>query len=94
VARIALKALAHTSWPDSNHEAWRKCWYKPVDDPGLAEKALRFTLGEDITAAIPPGELPLFRMALDFAARLRPLDAKEREDLLAQARGVRPIFHA
>ncbi len=94
VARIALKAMAHTTWPDRNHEAWRKCWYKPVDDPELAERAVRFTLGEDVTAAIPPGELPLFRMALDFAGRLRPLSAKEREDLLAQARGVRPIFHA
>jgi aryl-alcohol dehydrogenase-like predicted oxidoreductase len=94
VARIALKAMAHTTWPDRNHEAWRKCWYKPVDDPVLAEKALRFTLGEDVTAAIPPGELPLFRMALDFAARLRPLSAEERADLLAQARGVRPIFQA
>ena len=94
VARIALKAMAHTTWPDGNHEAWRKCWYKPVDDPELAEKALRFTLGEDVTAAIPPGELPLFRMALDFAARLRPLSGTERNDLLAQARGVRPIFRA
>ncbi|MFI5184386.1 MAG: aldo/keto reductase [Vicinamibacteria bacterium] len=94
VARIALKAMAHTTWPDKNHEAWRKCWYKPVDDPELAERALRFTLGEDVTAAIPPGELPLFRMALDFAERLRPLSAQERDDLLAQARGVRPIFHA
>ncbi len=94
IARIALKAMAHTTWPGPQHDAWRKCWYKPVDDPALAEVALRFTLSEDITAAIPPGEAQLFRMALQFAGRYRPLDAPERTALLAKARGVQPIFHA
>ncbi len=94
VARIALKAMAHTAWPDRNHEAWRKCWYKPVDDPELAEMAVRFTLGQDVTAAIPPGEEKLFRMALDFAGRYRPLSPPELDALLAKARGVQPIFHA
>ncbi|MGO9275517.1 MAG: aldo/keto reductase [Terriglobia bacterium] len=94
VARIALKAMAHTTWPDRNHDAWRKCWYKPVDDPELAEMAVRFTLGQDITAAIPPGEEKLFRMALDFAGRYRPLSFAEQSQLLAKAHGVRPLFHA
>ena len=94
VARIALKSMAHTTWPSRDHEAWRKCWYKPVDDRALAEMAMRFTLSEDITAAIPPGELQLFRMALDFGSRFRPLSPQERETLLAKARGVEPIFRA
>jgi hypothetical protein len=55
---------------------------------------VRFTLSEDITAAIPPGEIELFRMALDFAARFRPLEPKEREELFAKARGIRPLFRA
>jgi hypothetical protein len=33
-------------------------------------------------------------MALDFAGRFRPLDPKERENLLMSARGVKPIFRA
>jgi aryl-alcohol dehydrogenase-like predicted oxidoreductase len=94
IARLALKSMAHTTWPDKNHEPWRKCWYKPVDQPELAEKAVRFTLSEDITAAIPPGEEKLFRMAIDFAEKFRPLTPKEREELLAQARGINPIFRA
>ncbi len=94
VTRLALKALAHTSWPGREHDAWRKCWYKPIDDPELAEKAVRFTLSEDVTAAIPPGEEKLFRMALDFGGRFRPLAPKEREDLLTAARGLKPIFRA
>lgn len=94
IARLALKSMAHTTWPEKEHQAWSKCWYKPIEDPQLAELALRFTLSQDITAAIPPGELPLFRMALDFAARFRPLRSQERDDLLATARGLTPLFQA
>lgn len=94
IARLALKAMAHTTWPGREHDTWRKCWYKPIEDPALAELAVRFTLSEDITAAVPPGEEKLFRMALDFASHLKPLAPKEREDLLAKARGIHPIFHA
>ncbi|HMA53621.1 MAG TPA: aldo/keto reductase [Acidobacteriota bacterium] len=94
VARLALKSLSYTAWPDGAHAEWPKCWYKPIEDPGLAEQAVRFTLSEDVTAAIPPGEEKLFRMALDCAGRFRPLGPKEREDLLASARGVKPLFRA
>jgi len=55
---------------------------------------VRFTLGQDITAAIPPGEGRLFDMALDIASNLTPLNAKEREELLAKAAAVEPIFRA
>jgi hypothetical protein len=33
-------------------------------------------------------------MAMDIAGRYRPLEAAERETLLASAKGVQPIFHA
>ncbi len=94
IARMALKALAHTTWPSREHEKWRKCWYQPIEDPQLAESALRFTLSEDITAAIPPGENELFQMALNFAARFQPLKARERSSLLAKAKGLIPLFRA
>jgi len=95
VARLALKTLALSAWSEGeDRSAWPKCWYKPISDPGLAEKSVRFTLSEDVTAAIPPGDERLFRLALDCGARFRPLDPKERQDLLASARGLAPIFRA
>lgn len=94
VARIALKAMAHTTWPQGVHQNWRKCWYQPIEEPALAEKALRFTLSEEITAAIPPGEETLFRMALEFAGRFRPLTGEERQELRGLAHGMTPIFRA
>ena len=48
VRRLALKAMAYTKWPGRSKEsdrAWPKCWYRPVDEPDLASKAVRFTLG-------------------------------------------------
>lgn len=97
VARLALKALAYSPWPEGTRRKetkYPKCWYKPVDDPELARKALRFTLSEDITAAIPPGDERIYAMALDIAADLKPMTAKERQELLASTKGVAPIFKA
>jgi aryl-alcohol dehydrogenase-like predicted oxidoreductase len=91
-ARLALKAMAHTTRKEGEERKYEKCWYRPVLDEDLAEKALRFTLSEDITAAIPPGEVFFYKKALEIAARLEPLTRNERNELLAQTAGVEPIF--
>jgi diketogulonate reductase-like aldo/keto reductase len=92
VARLALKAMAYSPWPSSGEHPYPKCWYRPIDDPALARLALRFTLGEDITATIPPGEEVLFRIALDEAARCTPLNDLERKDLLDRIKDISPLF--
>ncbi len=96
-ARLALKALAYTRWPpgtDRKKTAHPKTWYQPIADRDLAERALRFTLSEDITAAIPPGDEKIYSLALELAARFQPLSGPEREELLAAARGFEPLFRA
>jgi hypothetical protein len=55
---------------------------------------VRFTLSEDITAAEPPGDERLFRMALDFASEFKPLSKRERKELLASTASIKPIFPA
>jgi aryl-alcohol dehydrogenase-like predicted oxidoreductase len=92
IARLALKAMAHTPRPENDRHPWPNCWYKPIDDPELARLALRFTLSEDITAALPPGEEALFRLALDAAAQFTPLSSHERADLYEQISGAQPLF--
>jgi aryl-alcohol dehydrogenase-like predicted oxidoreductase len=93
-ARLALKALALTPWgkDDAGRAAHPKVWYRPVEERPLAEQALRFTLSEDITAAIPPGDEKIYEMALELAPDYRPLSAAEREALTARARTVKPLF--
>jgi aryl-alcohol dehydrogenase-like predicted oxidoreductase len=95
VARLALKAMAHGPWPggmETGDRPYPKCWYQPVSDPGLAAKALSFTLSQDITAAIPPGEEKLFRMAMNLASGFSPLSPEEQQSLLNDTEGMVPLF--
>lgn len=91
-ARLALKALAHTPIPDEVDKKYPKCWYKPVDGQSLAEKALRFTLTQDITAAIPPGDEQLYKMALSLAMRFKPMNEQEIIQLFEQTKNSEPLF--
>jgi predicted aldo/keto reductase-like oxidoreductase len=91
-SRLALKALAHTPIPDEVEKKYPKCWYKPVDEESLAEKALRFTLTQDITAAIPPGDERLYKMALSLAMRFKPMDDEEITNLFEQTNNNEPLF--
>lgn len=93
-ARLALKAMAYTPWPEGEPHNYQKCWYKPISDPELAALALRFTLSEDITAAIPPGEESLYRIALNAARGFTPLTAAERQLLAERAARLEPLFKA
>ena len=90
-ARIAIKALARTRHrPDQAR--FRNCWYWPVEERSLARQALRFTLSEDVTAAIPPADESLFRWCVESAEEFVPLTSEERRELLQRARGFTPIM--
>jgi aryl-alcohol dehydrogenase-like predicted oxidoreductase len=91
VACVALKAMADRKWRRNEQRKFPKCWYRPIDDPERAREALRFTLSEDVVAAFPPGEEPLFRMAVQFAMDFTPLTAAERARVLASVQAP-PIF--
>jgi aryl-alcohol dehydrogenase-like predicted oxidoreductase len=94
VTRLAIKGMAHGPWKRNEKRIYPNCWYRPIDDRELAMKAMRFTLSQDVTAAIPPGDIRLFRMALDFACDLPPLSAKEHRELMASTRSLRPLMRA
>lgn len=94
-ARLALKALAYTPWEtkDARKESqYTKCWYRPIDDLDKVRTALRWTLSEDVTSAIPPGSEQIYRMAENLGAEFKPLKPKERKALMASAAGLTPLF--
>jgi predicted aldo/keto reductase-like oxidoreductase len=92
VTLLALKALARTHWQEGAKRL-EKCWYEPVTDPKLAELALRFTLSlPHITAAIPPGDENIFKMALQLGERFRKITSREEQQLRAEAEKLTPIF--
>jgi aryl-alcohol dehydrogenase-like predicted oxidoreductase len=93
-ARFALKGLARQVWPenDAAREKYGKCWYEPLTDPREAELGLRWTLSQPITAAVPPGEESLFRLAMDIAQRYTPVNEAETAEAVALAELMNPIF--
>ncbi len=94
VARLALKALARQQWPkdDPARKQYSKCWYQPLTERDEARLALYFTLSQPITAAIPPGEESLFRMAMELAMGFRPVSRQEKQTLQQMAQSLNPIF--
>jgi aryl-alcohol dehydrogenase-like predicted oxidoreductase len=92
IGRLCLKAMARTSWPEGAAKTHSKCWYEPITDPEEAALALRFTLSQPVTAAIPPGHRDLFRLACDVADAFTPITDEEREELFRRAEGLNPIF--
>jgi len=98
MARMALKALAFGKWPAGMKESDRKypkCWYEPIDDREMARLALRFTLNQEVTAAVPPGDERIFDLALELAsAPLPELSAAELKGLKAKTASLEPVFRA
>src|SRR5271157_5447153 len=98
MARMALKGLAFGKWPESLPHAdrkYQKCWYQPIDDREMARLALRFTLNQEITAAVPPGDERLWDLALEIVSGPLPkLEPEELARLKAQISAREPIFRA
>jgi len=96
MARMALKALAFGKWPKEMKESDRKypkCWYEPIDDHEMARSALRFTLNQEVTAAVPPGDEHIFDLAVELAsAPLPDLSAAELTALKTKISSLEPVF--
>lgn len=92
---LAIKAMAKSKWPaDMNHakKPNPKEWYEPCSVPEQAALALRWTLSQRITAAIPPGDERYFPLAMYVAQNFQPITAEEEKYLIASAAGATPIF--
>ncbi|MEE2754098.1 MAG: aldo/keto reductase [Candidatus Latescibacterota bacterium] len=91
MGKLALKALARGRIPKGGDRPYDRCWYEPVDDPDLAKLALRFTLSQPITAAIPPGDPGLFEMAVKLVQNFSPITEGDIAFLKDQATEVTPL---
>jgi aryl-alcohol dehydrogenase-like predicted oxidoreductase len=89
---LALKAMAKGPWPQGAKRNFPKCWYEPLSTPEDALKGLRFTLSHPVTAAIPPGNEDLFKMALEISGKIKPLSAEEVDNIKALGLAGKPLF--
>jgi predicted aldo/keto reductase-like oxidoreductase len=90
---LALKAMAKGPWPQgADKSKYPKCWYEPLSDQEEVRMGLRFTLSHPVTAAVPPGEAELFKIALTLADRLQPLTESEILNIKEKALKAEPLF--
>ncbi len=92
---LALKAMARGPWKQgADRSGHPKCWYEPLTDPEDIVMGLRFTLSHPVTAAVPPGDENLFRLALSLSDKIKPLSAGELEVIREKALKGTPLFSA
>ena len=89
---LALKAMAKSPYPEGTTNKVPKCWYQPLTDPEEALMGLRFTLSHPVTAALPPGNEKLFKMALELSSRIKPLSDEEIKMIKEKGKAGTPIF--
>ena len=66
-----------------------------MHDPKMAKLALRFTMNQDITAALPPGDERIFDLAMELASGPLPvLSAEELSGLKNKVAKLEPVFQA
>ena len=92
VARLALKGAAHHALENLDVRVREKCWYAPIEDRDLLKLALRWTLSQPITAAVPPGDPELWQMAVEVAQEFTPITVEEELQLRENARGRKSLF--
>ncbi len=90
---LALKAMARGPWKEgADRSKYSKCWYEPLISTEDITMGLRFTLSHPVTAAVPPGEEELFRIALNVSAKLKPLKKAEIQEIKEEALKGEPLF--
>jgi predicted aldo/keto reductase-like oxidoreductase len=89
---LCLKALAKRPWAKGAERRYPKCWYEPFDTVEEARPALRFTLSHPVTAAVPPGDETIFRMALRLGTEFEPLAPADVEAMKAKGLAAEPLF--
>lgn len=89
---LALKSMAKGPWPKDATNKIPKCWYEPLSNPEDALMGLRFTLSHPVTAAVPPGNENLFKMALQLSPKIKPLSSSEIAQIKERGLAGKPLF--
>lgn len=91
---LAIKGLCRQWWPKGAPRRKEfRLWYQPVYERAEADLALRFTLAQGVTAAVPPSDASMHRLAMDLAAGgVKSLTEGEAKTLHALVAELNPVF--
>lgn len=92
VGVMAIKSVAKGTWPSSDRESHPyNTWYEPFDEADMMADSLRYTLSQDITAVVLPGDLKLWPVLIETARNFRPLSPEEQETVVSRVMDYEPL---
>lgn len=92
VGVMAIKSVAKQAWEGPRRASHPyNTWYEPFDDAAEIEQSLRFTLSQDITAAVLPGELKLWPLIIPAAEKFRPMSTQEQQNAMSRVARYQPL---
>lgn len=92
VGVMAIKSVAKGTWDESASTSHRyNTWYEPFDEASEIRKSLQYTLSQDITSAVMPGDLKLWPMVIDAAESFKSLSEEEQKKVVSEAAQYQPL---
>lgn len=93
VGVYAIKSAAKRLWESEENHRYNT-WYEPFDAAEEIRKSLWYTLSQDITSAVTPGELKLLPLMIEAANQFKPLSLKLQKQYAAEASQYEPLHAA
>jgi aryl-alcohol dehydrogenase-like predicted oxidoreductase len=94
MAVMGIKSLARQRWPKGPREPgpYSGMWYQPITNPQEQAMSVRWTLGQGVTAVLPPYSDTLHRRAFEVGLAYTPITDAETEQLKGLAAGLDLLF--
>jgi len=91
---LAMKPMCGGAWP-KGAENTRQCWYRPLEDAGEIDLALRFSLSQQgVAVGIPPSYLDLLDKAIQVGKAYHPISDGEVRKLRESAKTRESLFRS
>ncbi len=90
IAVMAIKSIAKGPWEDKPKT--HTTWYQPFSDPEMIEKAVHFSLSQDVTGICTAGDINVLPHVLDACQTFQPMPKDEQEQLVRMAAEYDLIF--
>jgi predicted aldo/keto reductase-like oxidoreductase len=87
---IAIKSVAKGPWPTDQKTS--NTWYEPFSTQKEVDKAVRFTLSQNVTTVASSSDIRIAKMMIEAAERYTPMKQEEQQELLLKASTYKPLF--
>jgi aryl-alcohol dehydrogenase-like predicted oxidoreductase len=89
---LAIKAIAKSNWEEKYQSLDRlerpyTTWYKPFETAETIANAISFALSFGFSTTVTASDVKLFALTLDAEEKIHAVSPKERNGMLAEARG-------